>query len=961
MKKYNHKKIEKRIQEKWQNENIYNRDIVGDEKKPKYYILDMFPYPSGDGLHMGHTESYTASDIIYRYKRLQGFDVLHPQGFDSFGLPAENYAIKTGVHPKETTETNSKNYIRQMKMLGLGHDLDHLIYTSEPSYYKWTQWLFGKFFKEGLVARKTDKINWCSSCNTGIANEQVENGECERCKAEIEQRKILGWFFKITDFAEDLISDLDEVDWPEYTKKNQINWIGKSEGVKIVFKVKSQKSEVNEQLEVFTTRPDTLFGCTYIVLSPEHELVQNLKDEIRNLNEVTKYIKKTQKKTEMERVESKEKTGIELQEIKAINPANGEEIPIFIADYVLSSYGTGAIMAVPAHDERDFEFAKKYNIPIKQVIAPKFEGWGDNAIRKDKPMTERIVVDVIIKHWEKDEYFCLDWSKKAGKNWHSFVHGGIEKNESLEEAALREAQEETGYKNLRVVSRIGGEIHSYFYAAHKGVNRAPAERKCVFIKLIDGECEEPAEEHIKNHEGVWVKKNKVEKFINLPELKIHWNIFLGKEKEVYTREGELINSGQFSGMNSKAAKKKITEFVGGEMTTNYRLRDWSISRQRYWGCPIPIVYSPEGKAKFVGEENLPWLLPADVDFVPTGTAPLKKSKELLKRTEKIFGKGWTPEADTMDTFVDSSWYFLRYPDMENEKEFCSVEKLKRWMPVDLYIGGAEHTYMHLLYARFFVKAMKKMGLINFNEPFVKLRHQGMVLDKNGIKMSKSKGNVVNPNDMVEMFGADATRMYMMFASPLEDDIVFKEEGVKGVYRFLEKVWRIFQEKELIKCGAGRCGDVPKEIPSLLHKTIKKVTEDIENMNFNTAISQMMIFTKECMKHKTLPKSAMERFLILLAPFAPHIAEELWEKLENENSIFLQQWPKYNTDMIKNEMFEMVVQINGKVRDKIQVLADISEVDAKEKALISEKIQKYVNGKEIKKVIFVPGKLVSIVI
>ena len=996
MKKYNPNKIEKKWQKKWENQKNYNCKYFASNKKAKYYILDMFPYPSGDGLHMGHTESYTASDIIYRYKRLRGFDVLHPQGFDSFGLPAENYAVKTGIHPKETTRKNTANYIHQMKMLGLGHDLDHLIYTSNPSYYKWTQWLFGKFFENGLVERKTDKINWCPSCNTGIANEQVEQGKCERCKTEIQQKEVPGWFFKITDFAEDLIKDLDKVDWPEATKKNQKNWIGKSVGAKIRFKIKG--SVEVKKIEVFTTRPDTLFGATYLVLAPEHRLINNEKSRIKNWDEVVEYIEKAKNKTEMERMEAKEKTGVKLEGLVAINPVNGEEIPIFVADYVLGGYGTGAIMAVPAHDERDYEFATHYNeslndvkrtqknaekIKIKQVIAPRFDGEGDDAIREDKPMTERRTVDVIIKHWKEDKYFCLDWSKKSGKKWYSFVVGGVEKGETLEEAALREAQEESGYKNMKVVKQVGGEIHSYFYAAHKGVNRAPVRRNCIMIELLGDEWEEPAEEHTKNHDGVWIEKDKVLEFINLPELKLYWNIFLGKENQIFAGEGELINSGQFDGMSSEEAKKKITEFVGGEMTVNYRLRDWSISRQRYWGCPIPIVYSPEGKAKFVGEENLPWLLPEDVDFVPDGTAPLAKSKELKERVEKLFGKGWTPEVDTMDTFVDSSWYFLRYPDPENEKDFCAPEKLKKWLPVDLYIGGAEHTYMHLLYARFFVKAMHKMKLLEFDEPFMKLRHQGMVLDKDGAKMSKSKGNVINPNDMVEKFGADATRMYMMFAGPLEEDVVFKEEGVKGVYRFLEKVWRIFNEKELVECGAGKCGDIAKTIPPLWHKTIKGVTDDIENLRFNTAISKLMIFINECSKHKTLPRSAMRGFLILLSPFAPHIAEELFivlrsqtdaeltqnsaeesvgaESLNSTDSIFNQTWPKYNPKMIQDESVEMVIQINGKVRGKMQVSADISEEEAKKKALQSEKIKKYTDGKEIKKVIFVKGRLISIVV
>jgi len=545
-----------------------------------------------------------------------------------------------------------------------------------------------------------------------------------------------------------------------------------------------------------------LFGVTYLVVAPEHSLIENEKIRIKNYDEVEKYVRQAKNKTERERIENKEKTGVELKGIKAINPANGEEVPIFVADYVLGEYGTGAIMAVPAHDNRDYEFAKKFKLKIKKVI--------------------------------------------SGKNI---------------------------------------------------------------------------------------------------------------SEEIYTGEGKLINSGKFDGMESEKAKKKITEFVGGEITSNYRLRDWSVSRQRYWGCPIPIVYSPEGEAKFVGEENLPWLLPKDVDFTPTGESPLKKSKELKERTEKLFGQNWIPEVDTLDTFVDSSWYFLRYPDTKNEKEFCAPEKLKRWLPVDLYIGGAEHTYLHLLYARFFIKALKKIGLIDFDEPFLKLRHQGMVLDKNGVKMSKSKGNVVNPDEMVSKFGADATRMYMMFAGPLEDDVMWNEEGVKGVYRFLEKVWNLFQNYKLVLNSEEQ---ISKELSFLLNKTIKGVTEDIEELKFNTAISKLMIFINN-IKNKKLSKTVIEKFLILLAPFAPHISEELWERMRNKKLIFLEKWPTYDPELIKEETIEMVVQINGKVRDRIEASVNISDEEAKKLAISSEKTQKYISGKKIKKVIFVAGRLVNIVI
>ncbi|MFC1720910.1 leucine--tRNA ligase [Patescibacteria group bacterium] len=791
MKEYNHKKIEERWQKEWEKDTVAKID-KDDTSKEKYYLLDMFPYPSGDGLHMGHTESYAASDIYYRYKKMNGFNVLHPQGFDSFGLPAENYAIKTKVHPKETTVKNIENYIKQMRSLGFNYDFDEKVVTSNPEYYEWTQWIFAQLFENNLAYKKTSLTNWCESCKTILANEQVEDGACERCKSEVVMKEVPGWFFKITDFADDLIDGLGKVDWPEHTKVNQKNWIGKSEGAKLKFKV----SNTDKEMEVFTTRPDTLFGCTYCVLAPEHELVQGLKETIENWGEVEKYLEGVQKKTELERMEGKEKTGVELKGVKAINPANQEEIPIFIADYVLAGYGTGAIMAVPAHDERDFEFAKKFDLPITEVIS-------------------------------------------------------------------------------------GGDI----------------------------------------------------------------------SKEAYVGDGELINSGKFDGKSVVEAKKEITEFVGGELTNTYRLRDWSISRQRYWGAPIPIVYSPEGEAKFVGEENLPWLLPEDVDFVPTGTAPLAKSKELFDRTEKIFGEGWTPEVDTLDTFVCSSWYYLRYPDPHNEKEFCGKERLKHWLPVDTYIGGAEHTYMHLLYARFITKALNKIGVLNFDEPFLKLRHQGMVLDEKGKKMSKSKGNVVNPETMVEKFGADAVRMYMMFAGPLEEDVMWKEDNIVGTYRFLERVWKL---KDKTSEHADEAN-----AETVLNQTIKKVGEDLEQMKFNTAIAQMMIFVNQA-ERQEINQTQYKNFLKLLAPFAPHITEELWAELGNSTSIHLEEWPEYDESKTMDKTVTIAVQVNGKIRGTFEIEADSNEEMVKKEAQELESVKKWTEEKDVKKVICVPNKLVSIV-
>lgn len=788
MQKYDHKQVEVKWQETWNSDKVFAPDKDTQGEKGNFYLLDMFPYPSGDGLHMGHTEGYTATDVLYRFKRMSGHNVLHPQGFDSFGLPAENYAIKTGTHPSETTKTNSDNYLRQWNSLGLGHDFSNLVYTSSPDYYKWTQLFFGSMMQHGLAYQKTDTVNWCPSCNTILANEQVESGQCERCKSQVIQKDIPAWFFKITDFADELIEGLEDVDWPEPTKKKQINWIGKSQGAEIDFQIKDR----DEKITVFTTRADTLFGATYVVLAPEHPLVKKLFISAQNQNDIQKYLDDTKAKTELERLESKEKTGVLVKGITAINPANNKEIPIYIADYVLGGYGTGAVMAVPAHDERDFEFATKFNLP-KDIV-------------------------------------------------------------------------------------------------------------------IDGAVED----------------------------------------ECYGDKGTLVNSGDFSGTNSDEAIPLITKKVGGRLTNTYRLRDWSISRQRYWGTPIPVVYDPEGKAHFVGEENLPWLLPTDVDFIPTGESPLAKSQELQERVTKLFGEGWRPEYDTMDTFVDSAWYFLRYPDTDNESEFCSPERLKTWLPkgVDLYIGGAEHTYMHLLYARFFTKALQKIGIIDFSEPFKKLRHQGMVLDKNGVKMSKSKGNVTNPDEMVERFGADAVRTYMMFAAPLEDDVVWNEDNIVGVYRFLEKVWALREEST----DADN-----KEIESDLQLLIRDVTNQIENLKLNTVVSDMMKFINKASK-VGIGKNQYRTFLQLLSPYAPHIADEL-----TGETLITTSWPEFDESLVQTNSVVIGVQVNGKRRGDIEITPDATQDQAIDAAREVQNISKWLSEGEIKKVIYVPGKILNILV
>ena len=678
-------------------------------------------------------------------------------------------------------------------------------------------------------------------------------------------------------------------------------------------------SATSTEVEVFTTRPDTLFGATYLVLAPEHELIENEKARIKNYEEVKDYVERAKNKTEMERLESKEKTGVKLDGLTAINPANGEEILIFVADYVLGGYGTGAIMAVPAHDERDYEFAKKYNLPVKPVILKKSDAsysfiMGIDSISEGA--LKRLGVEVL---------------EKTDKGFYK-VRIPYDKLEAYKEF-IRENMT-PGFWN-----EFSTKIGFYFIFKHK-----------------DGKIEEFELNPDTNDQiDIYGMTFNDEKPKSSPENVYGWlaeNSFY-KEILIHSDSGVLINSGKFDGMDSEEAKKAITEFVGGEMTTNYRLRDWSISRQRYWGCPIPIVYSPEGKATLVPEEHLPWTLPTDVDFKPTGISPLSESKELKERVEKIFGEGWTPEYDTMDTFVDSSWYFLRYPDMQNEKEFCSKERQK-WLPPELYIGGAEHTYMHLLFARFFVKAMNKIGLLDFDEPFPRLRHQGMVLDKEGKKMSKSKGNVVNPDEMVERFGADSVRTYMLFAAPLEDEVIWNEDNVVGIYRFLEKVWNIF-EKDFEQNSSQK---VERE----LHKLIKRATKGIDDLKYNTVVSDMMKFIN-LVKKEGISERDYKTFLKILSPFAPHITEEIWQKVTSQacDSIHKEKWPEYDEAIAKDDVYKIIIQVNGKVRDEMEIEDGENEKKIKEKALQKEKVQKWIDDNEIKKIIYVKNKLVNIVV
>jgi leucyl-tRNA synthetase len=770
MEKYNHKKIEKKWQERWEKDKVYKTSEVFD--KPKSYVLDMFPYPSGEGLHVGHPKGYIATDIYSRYKKMQGFNVLHPMGWDAFGLPAENFAIKNKIHPKIAVDKNIKKFKEQLTKIGFNYDWDKEINTTDPEYYKWTQWTFLQMFKKGLAYEAYEPINWCPSCKTGLANEDLDGDECERCGTVVEQKPMRQWALKITDYADRLLKDLDSLDWPSSIKESQKNWIGKSEGAEIKFKIAGER----QSIKIFTTRPDTIFGATYIVLAPEHKLIKNLESRILNFEEISDYIEKTKKKTEIERTtEGKGKTGVELEGIKAINPANKEEIPVFIADYVLIHYGTGVIMAVPAYDERDNEFAKKFNLSII--------------------------------------------------------------------------------------------------------------------------------------------------------------------------EAELVD------------KDEIIKKVGGKKVVKYKLHDWVFSRQRYWGEPIPLIHCEKCGVVPVPEKDLPVVLPEVKSYEPTGTgeSPLACIEDWINvKCSKCSG-GAKRESNTMPQWAGSSWYYLRYIDPKNSNALVDKEKEKYWSPVDMYVGGAEHATRHLIYARFWHKFLFDIGVVNYEEPFAKLQYVGLINAKDGHKMSKRFGNVINPDDIIENFGADSLRLYEMFIGPFDQAIEWSTDNIVGMRRFIEKVWRL-QEKIV----ENKKLKVESKTENLLHNTIKKVGEDIEMMKFNTAISSLMILANKFEKEETISKNNYLTLLILLAPFAPHIAEELYNKIGYKTSILNEKWPEYDKIKIIEEIAQIAIQINGKVRAIVEVSLDEEEKKVKEKALSEENVKKYIQGKNIKKMIYIKNKIVSIV-
>ena len=804
---YNFKEVEKKWQEKWYREGTFN--AKDDYNMKKWYGLIEFPYPSGQGLHVGHPRSYTALDIIARKKRMEGYNVLYPIGFDAFGLPAENYAIKNHVHPKITTEKNIEHFTEQLKALGFSFDWSRKVDTTDPNYYKWTQWIFIQLYKHGLAYKATMPINFCTGCKVGLANEEVVNGVCERCGSPVVQKEKSQWMLKITEYAQRLIDDLDDVDYLEKIKIQQKNWIGRSEGAEVNFKI----AGTDDNLLIYTTRPDTIFGATYMVVAPEHKLIEKYKDKITNLEEVEAYKTQASLKSDFERSElNKDKTGVEIKGIKAINPLTNEEIPIWISDYVLITYGTGAIMAVPAHDTRDFEFATKFGLPIKQVIKP-----------KDSEVSEK-----------------------------------------LEEA---------------------------FTDVENGIS---------------------------------------------------------------------INSGFLTGLTSEEAIEKAKAYIEenklGERKVNYKLRDWVFSRQRYWGEPIPMVYCEDCGWNPISEEELPLKLPEIEDYEPgeNGESPLSKQTEWIKTKCPVCGKDAKRETDTMPQWAGSSWYFLRYMDAHNNEELASRKNLEYWGPVDWYNGGMEHTTLHLLYSRFWHKFLYDIGVVPTKEPYQKRTSHGMILGTNGEKMSKSKGNVVNPDDIVQEFGADTFRVYEMFMGPFDQTAPWSMESIRGCGKFLDRVWNL---QEILVDG----DEYSKKHEKMMHKAIKKVSSDIEEMKFNTAVATFMTMTNEFYKDKELTKAEYKTFLQLLNPFAPHMTEELYSIIGENKTINETPWPKYDETKTIDDEIEIPVQVNGKLKDKVLVEKDADETTVKEAVHNSETIKSVLHGKTIVKEIYVKGKIYNIVI
>ena len=933
--------VEKKWQEYWKNHHTFEAHV--DKSKEKYYYLVEFPYPSGAGLHVGHVRSYTALDTLARKKRLMGYNVLFPMGWDAFGAPAEQYAIKNHIHPSIAVKENIKTFKSQIEKLGISFDWSREFATTDPEYYKWTQWQFLQFFKHGMAYKAKKNINWCPKCKMGLSNEDSSGGVCERCGTQVVQKEKEQWMLRMSDYAEDLIDGLNDTDFQERTKVAQINWIGKSTGAEVDFKLK----QVNEKLTVYTTRPDTLYGVTFMVIAPEHPYVDLYSGLIKNMNEVIDYREQTNKKTEFERTQLvKDKTGIKLDGLSAINPINNKEIPIYISDYVMMNYGTGAIMAVPAHDTRDYDFAKKFGIDIIQVLEEE-----TGTPHSDESKKNSIVA--IVYDEKQDKYLTINWGNNGGR---LFVGGTIKENESSLECAIREIAEETGYTDISLV-KTAFKINHHYYAYNKdkyfNIQATPFLFTLNSDKMVSQNLDDDEKFKVE-----WVSKDIIQKEI-VDEL--HKKSFEYTVNETaMVGDGIHINSDVLDGLHKEEAISKMISYLEekgiGRKKTNYKLQDWIFTRQRFWGEPIPLIYCDDCGWVAVPDEDLPVLLPNVAEYEPTddGESPLARIEEFVNTTCPHCGKPAKRETDTMPNWAGSSWYWLRYMDPHNDKEFASREALEYWGKVDWYNGGMEHATRHLLYARFWNQFLYNIGLVPNKEPFKVRASHGMILGEGGVKMSKSLGNVINPDDIVAEYGADTLRTYEMFIGDYEKEATWSEQGLNGCKRYLDRVVRL---GEKVNDSLEYSSELEKDI----HKTIKKVTEDIDALKFNTAVSSLMILLNKMEKMDSISKKDYRTYLTLLNPIAPHITEELNEEYQLGSAICESSWPSYEEDKLIDSEKEIAVQVNGKVRATILVHIDDTDDIIKEKALSEDNVKKHIEGKEIIKIIVIKGKIVNIVV
>ena len=951
MQRYNPSEIEPKWQQIWEDQKA--NEVSDDTSKIKTYVAGMFPYPSGAGMHTGHAFSYSIVDAIARFYRQQGHAVLNPMAWDTFGLPAENYAIKTGTAPAVVTAENIANFKKQFKRMGVSIDWSREFNTSDPEYYKWTQWVFTKLFERGLAYQKESLQWWCPVDKTVLANEQVEAGHCWRCGSLVEKKSMKQWFFKITEYADVLLDEIEDLDWPQKIKTAQTNWIGKSQGAELVFKLDGS----DEAITVFSTRPDTIYGATFLVLAPEHPLANQI--AVGEFAEATaEYIKVAVKKSEIDRTnDTKEKTGV-FTGSYAINPVSGEKVPVWIADYVLGGYGTGAVMGVPAHDERDNAFAKTYHLPIIAVIEP------ETGVLQENPEFRKSIV-AIVRDPKTNKYLSINWGAQGGN---LFVGGGREENEDIIETAQREILEETGYKNIALVDQTG-KIHHNYFAHSKNVARRIEANALLFDLINDEKVETKLEADEKGKFSVeWLDEAAVISKVKDELHAMSFGVLL--QNHIHHGEGIMINSGSFDGMRSSDAREAIVASVeklgmGNEKTT-YKMRDWLISRQRYWGAPIPIIHCEDHGAVLVPEDQLPVVLPEIEDFAPKGDgkSALARATDWVNTTCPECGKPALRETDTMDGYACSSWYLLRYADPHNAEQAWDPAKANYWNPLEFYVGG-DHAVAHLLYVRFWTHVFNDMGLVNFKEPVKKLVYHGYINAEDGTKMSKSKGNVIDPLDVIDQgYGADALRTYVLFMGPIELDAAWSSKGIAGIYRFLNRVWTLSQQYLESEKTVTKNDDA---IRVLRHKTVRKVTDDFRRLSFNTSIAALMEYTNELYKYKIdgyseeVWRDALITLFQLLAPLAPHMADELWTQFGNDGLIQNTLYPGWDEALTVEETISIGVQVNGKLRGEIQINKDLDEEAVKLLALAHDNVAKFVGDQKPAKIIYVRGRLVSIVL